>query len=57
MSIGFVKDLVDNTCELVPKDDVRWVVDMTAESLLAPGVLTVEVTNVAAADTALGDLD
>ncbi len=57
MTIGFVEDLVDNTCELVAEDDVRRVVDMTAESLLGPGVFAVEVTNVTAADTAFGDLD
>jgi hypothetical protein len=34
MTIGFVEDLVDNTCKLVAEDDVRRVVDMTAESLL-----------------------
>jgi len=57
MSIGFVEDLMDNTCELVPEDDVRRIIDVTAESLLAPGVLAVEVTNVTAADTTFGDLD
>jgi len=57
MSIGFVEDLVDNTCKLMAEDDVWRIVDMAAESLLAPGVLAVEVTNVTAADTAFGDLD
>ncbi len=57
MTIGFIEDLVDNTCKLVPEDNVRRIVDMTAECLLGPGVLAVEVTNVTAADTAFGDLD
>ena len=57
MGIGFIEDLMDNTRKLVTEDDVRRIVDMTAESLLGPGVLAVEVTNVTAADTAFGDFN
>jgi hypothetical protein len=55
--VGFIEHLIDNTRKLVTKDDIRRIVNMTAERLLGPGVLPVEVTNVTAADTAFRDLD
>jgi hypothetical protein len=57
MVIGYIEDLVDNTRKLVPENDIRRIIHMTAESLLGPRILTVEVTNVTAADTAFGDFD
>ena len=55
MGIGFIKDLVDNTRKLMAEDDIRRIIYMTAESLLGPWILAVEVTNVTAAYTAFGD--
>ena len=57
MFVGFIEDFMDNTCKLMPEDDIRRIVNMTAERLLSPGILAVEVTNVTAADTAFRDLD
>jgi hypothetical protein len=54
---GFIEDFLDNTCKLVTKDNVRRVVDMTPEGLLAPGIFAVEVTHITAADAAFGDLN
>ncbi len=55
--VARVVGLFDKANEFVTENDIRWIRDFAAQGLLGPGVLPMEVPNVAAADPALADAD